>query len=180
MYGIQSKTLPTASILILLLIAPLAMPAIFASPIAVTTDKSNYAAGDNLSVSGTTTAIALISIQVFDPSNVRKAVSQAVSDADGIYSASNIYKFSSKDTGGTWKVSVYDASSAETAEATFTVAITTDLTAPTLTLSIAPDKTLYGKETVTITVTADEALASTSISVTQAGAARTATQHDGR
>jgi hypothetical protein len=157
----------------ILLLASLAMivPAALAAPITIAPDKDAYAPGEALNVSGTATPNSWVTIQLFDPDNVRVAIAQTQADSTGAWSATGVYVFAETDKQGTWTVKAYDSSTGETAEATFTFpAVPADTIPPTLTVSVTPEKTLYGIETITIVVTADEDLASCSITVTQKGA----------
>jgi hypothetical protein len=160
-----------ATILILASLATV-VPAALAAPITVQTDKDAYGPGESLNVSGTATANAWISIQLFNPDGNRVAIAQAGSD--GAWSATGIYTFAEDDPQGTWTVKAYDSATGETAETTFTFpAVPADTIPPTLTVSLVPTKDLYGVETITIVVQADEPLGSCSITVTQAGASPT-------
>lgn len=153
--------------LITLLIASLAMPLALANPITVSTDKDTYVAGEKLSVTGTATPNAYISVQVFDPNDVRKAVAQTQADEDGAYSASEIYTFTETSVAGVWTVTAYDSAADESASATFIVG---ELILESITISIAPDKAVYEAEEITITVSGDAPMADVTIKVTQAGA----------
>jgi hypothetical protein len=167
----QKTTLPIFFAAVLLLAVLAVVPAALAAPITVATDKDAYAPGESLNVSGTATANAWISIQVFDPDGKRKAIAQTQAAADGSWSKTAVYTFAEDDPQGTWTVKAYDSSTGELEETTFTFpAVPADVIPPTLTVSVTPDKTLYGIETITIVVTADEDLDSCSITVTQKGA----------
>jgi hypothetical protein len=162
-----------ATILILASLATV-VPAALAAPITVQTDKDAYGPGESLNVSGTATANAWISIQLFNPDGNRVAIAQAQAGSDGAWSATGIYTFAEDDPQGTWTVKAYDSATGETAETTFTFpAVPADTIPPTLTVSLVPTKDLYGVETITIVVQADEPLGSCSITVTQAGASPT-------
>jgi len=166
----MQKTFPIFFVAAILVLACLATPAL-AAPITVQPDKDAYSPGESLGVSGTATANAWISIQVFNPDGKRVAIAQAQADETGAWSATGIYTFAEDDPQGTWTVKAYDSATGETAEATFTFpAVPADTIPPTLTVSIVPAKDIYGVETITIVVQADEALGSCSITVTQAGA----------
>jgi hypothetical protein len=93
-------------------------------------------------------------------------------DDTGLFSVSSVYTIVSSDVSGTWKVTAYDSSAGRTAEYTFTATAAPDTMAPTLTVSIVPDKANYGLETITITVSADEVLTACVIHVTQQGASQ--------
>jgi len=168
----QKTTLPTFFAAVLLLAVLAVVPAALAAPITVATDKDAYAPGESLNVSGTATANAWVTIQLFNPDGDRIAIAQTQADADGNWSKTGVYTFAEDDPQGTWTVKAFDSSTSEIEETTFTFpAVPADTVPPTLTVSVTPDKDLYGIETITIVVTADEDLDSCSITVTQEGAA---------
>jgi polyhydroxyalkanoate synthesis regulator phasin len=144
--------------------------AAFAAPISVATDKDSYNSGELVSVSGVATADAYVTVQLINPDGMRKAISQTQADETGTFIAVNIYRFTTADVSGTWTVTAYDSATEETAEYSFHVSAAPDTTPPTLTIMIAPAKASYGIETITITVSANEALSECTIQVTQEGA----------
>ena len=79
----------------------------------------NYNIGDSVSISGTATPNALISIKLLDPNNATKVESEVQVASDGNYSIGAIYILKVTDEPGTWRVNVFDLSSNETAEAIF-------------------------------------------------------------
>ena len=158
----HKKTL-TLFFTVLLVLATLAILPALASPITVATEKDEYKAGDSLTVSGTATPNALVSIQLFDPNGKRKAIAQATSNIKGVWLATNIYTFSTTDKDGTWTIKAYEKGWVETT-------IKVDITPPTLTISVEPNKTVYKEETMEITVVSNENLSSVTITITQAGA----------
>jgi hypothetical protein len=56
-----------------LLLASLTITA-FAAPVSVMTDKDSYNSGEAISVSGTAASNAYVSIQLYDPNDMRKAI----------------------------------------------------------------------------------------------------------
>ena len=169
MYQATPKTTLPIFLVLALLIAPLAVAVTFAAP-TVSVAKSDYKPGETLSASGTATANALVSLQVFDPNGKRKAIAQAKADAGGAWSADNIYVFTDADATGTWTLKAFEGG--VSAEASFTLSAlpVADTTPPTLTVKVQPVKTMYKAETITILVMGDEDLGKASITVTQAGA----------
>ncbi len=162
------KTTPLFFALILLT-AVLAILPVFATPITVTPEKTQYKAGESLTVSGTATPNTDITIQLFDPANRRIAIAQATANSEGAYTATNIYTFSGVDPSGTWTVKVYDPAANEWAEATLSLIV--DVTPPALTITVEPVKPSYKNETITIIVTSDEELKEApTVTVTQTGA----------
>jgi len=162
------KTTPLFFALILLT-AVLAVIPVFATPITVTPEKTEYKAGESLTVSGTATPNTDVTIQLFDPANRRIAIAQATANSEGAYTATNIYTFSGVDPSGTWTVKAYDPAADEWAEATLSLIV--DVTPPTLTITVEPVKATYKNETITIIVTSDEELKETpTVTVTQTGA----------
>jgi hypothetical protein len=167
------QTIPKTPLLfftvVTLLVASLSMAA-FAAPISVVADKESYNSGELVSVSGVATLDAYVTVQLINPDGMRKAISQTQADGTGTFIAVNVYRFTTADVSGTWKVTAYDSATEETAEYSFYVSAAPDTTAPTLTIMIAPAKGSYGIETITITVSADEPLSECTIQVTQEGA----------
>jgi len=162
------KTTPLFFALILLT-AVLAVIPVFATPITVTPEKTEYKAGESLTVSGTATPNTDVTIQLFDPANRRIAIAQATANSEGAYTAANIYTFSGVDPSGTWTVKAYDPAADEWAEATLNLIV--DVTPPTLTITVEPVKATYKNETITIIVTSDEELKEApTVTVTQTGA----------
>jgi len=158
--------------LIAILAASLLVPAVFANPITISTQKPSYGPGEQLAVMGTASANAQISIQVWDPSGARKVVAQTQADAQGAYNATGIYTFSNASMIGIWKVIAYDGLNREfSSPATFTVGAVSSLT---LTITRSPQKDVYGVETINITVTANKVLSTCMINVTQKSGAAVA------
>jgi len=91
------------SMLILLALMPV-IPAVLAATISITTDKSSYAVGDALVVSGTATPVEVgqdVSIIIYGPSGDIRALDQATPAADGTFSKT-VMVFSDTDVSGTW------------------------------------------------------------------------------
>ena len=163
------KILTPLFFVLILLTAALAVLPVFAAPITITPAKTEYKSGETLNVTGVATPNTDITIQLFDSTGKRVAITQVTADAEGAYSAANLWIFTKDDPSGTWTVKAYDAAAAEWAEATFTV--TVDVTAPTLTITIEPTKAVYKEETITIVVSSNEELKTApTVTVTQAGA----------
>ena len=155
--------------LITLLVASLAIPMVFASPITASTDQETYLAGDSLSVTGTATASAQVSIQIFDPSDIRKGVAQVEADDAGAFSASNIYTFTDTSDAGDWTVKAYDSIAGDTASVSIAVGHSALTSA---TIAIVPDKPIYSAEAITITISGNVPMSNVDIHVTQAGASQ--------
>ena len=163
------KTITPLFFVLILLTAALTVLPVFATPITVTPAKTEYKSGETLNVTGVATPNTDVTIQLFDSTGKRVAITQVTADAEGAYSAANLWIFTKDDPSGTWTVKAYDAAAAEWAEATFTV--TVDVTAPTLTITIEPTKAVYKEETITIVVSSNEELKTApTVTVTQAGA----------
>jgi membrane-bound inhibitor of C-type lysozyme len=128
MQTITKQTPLSFFVALMLLAAALAVPLAFAAP-TVSTDKASYSPGDALSVSGTATADAIVSIQVFDPDGTRVAIAQATAGTDGAYSAT-VYTFKTADSAGTWTVKAYQGGVTAETTVTFT---TEAVTPPTVT-----------------------------------------------
>ena len=75
---------------------------------------SIYNIGDSISISGTATPHASVSIKILDPSNTTKVESEVQVASNGNYWISSIYTLKVIDLPGTWRVIVYDLSSNET------------------------------------------------------------------
>jgi hypothetical protein len=155
--------------LITLLVASLAVPMVFANPITVSPNQETYATGEKLSVTGTATPNAQVSIQIKDPSDIRKGVAQTQADDTGAYSASDVFTFVATSAAGAWTVTAYDSTAGDTASAILTVGA---LKLTSATVSIVPDKTIYGAEAITITISGNTPMSSVSIVVTQSGASQ--------
>jgi hypothetical protein len=168
MYNIQKSPILFFT-LITLLVATLAIPMAFASPIDVSTDQDSYVVGEQLSVTGAATPNAQVSIQVFDPNDIRRGVAQTTADEAGVFQASNIFTFSAIQETGAWTVTVYDAVADETASATVTLGA---LSLSSATIVIVPSKAVYGAEAITITVSGNTPMSAVAISVTQTGASQ--------
>ncbi len=109
----------------------------------VSTDKDAYAPGESLNVSGTATANAWVTIQIFDPDGNRVAIAQTQADADGNWSKTGVYVFSEDSPEGAWTVKAYDASARLMEEVTFTfpaVSTPTPTTTTTTTTTPTPSK----------------------------------------
>jgi peptidoglycan hydrolase CwlO-like protein len=94
-----------------------------ANSLSVKMNKSppTYNIGDSISISGTATPNASVSIKILDPNNTIKVESEVNVASNGNYSVSNVYTLKVTDVAGTWRVNVSDLSSHETAEAVFNV-----------------------------------------------------------
>jgi len=114
----RNAFLVVLAILMMLLVTP---SIVSANSLSVETDKDAYNIGDSISISGTATPNASISIKLFDPSNVTKAENETQVTSNGNYSIEDIYVLKVTDEPSTWRVSVRDLSSNETAGATFEV-----------------------------------------------------------
>ena len=82
---------------------------------------STYNLGDSISISGTATPNASVSIKILDPSNTTKVESEVQVASDGNYWVSYIYTLKVTDLPGTWRVNVLDLSSNEKNETTYEV-----------------------------------------------------------
>jgi len=116
--GARNASLVLLEILIVLSATP-AMAS--AESLSVKTDKDTYNIGDSVSISGTATPNASVSIKLRDPSNATKVESEAQVAFDGSYSMESIYILKAIDEPGMWRVNVCDLSSNETVEAIFEV-----------------------------------------------------------
>lgn len=132
MYTLQKIT-PIFFVLMLTLAALAVIPLASASPITVNAEKDSYDAGETLNVSGVASPGALVSIQLFDPDNVRKAIAQAEANSTtGEYSIIGLYTFDVADKSGTWTIKAYDSVTGEWAEDTVTLGVVTPPTVKTL------------------------------------------------
>lgn len=122
MYTLQ-KTTPIFFVLMLTLAALAVIPLASASPITVKPEKDSYNAGETLNVSGTASAGASVSIQLFNPDGKRIAIAQAEADTTGKYSAKGVYTFGVGDKSGTWTVKAYDPVTGEWAEYKLTLGV---------------------------------------------------------
>jgi len=133
----------------------LLLPQALAVTVSVAPAKPTYLIGESLTVSGSVSPVTAgyaVSIQLFDPNGLRKAVAQITPAADGTFTATNIYTFSAQDPAGTWRVRAsYQGVSSE---ATFT--LISDTTPPTI-VSITLDKSVVkGGAPITVTVEATD------------------------
>jgi hypothetical protein len=94
-----------------------------ANSLTVEMNKSppTYNIGESISISGTATPNASVSIKIFDPSNITKVESESQAAPDGNYTMETIYTLELLDKPGTWKLNVYDSSTNETVETPFEV-----------------------------------------------------------
>lgn len=164
MYTLSVKRKYAIFFLASLILISTTLSASSASPITVTPDKLLYNVGDSISVTGTATPNAYVTIQLYDAQNLRKAVAQTQTTSEGIYIKTNLYTFTGKDKPGDWKVTVYDSVRHESSEAIFTLSLPAP---PVLTLTITPEKAEYKAESIIITVAADQQIKDVKIYVTQ-------------
>ncbi len=157
-------TIPICLLLIILLSI---IPVTLASPVTVTTDKTLYKIGDSISVTGSATPNAYITIQLFDPQGLRAAIGQTQASTEGSYSKLGIYRFTGTDTPGEWRIFVLDATRQESSETIFTLAAPIPVT---LDLTITPNKSIYKSEPIVITITADQPIKNVLMHVSQVGA----------
>jgi len=170
-----SPLLTTLILLTAVIATAMSIPLAFAAP-TVATDKPTYLPGEAVSVNGTATPNSIISIQLFNPDGLRVAIAQAKADANGAYSKANVYTFKETDITGIWTVKTYQGGIS--AEVTITLEgaapPVVDTTAPKLTISINPSKTLYKAERIRIEVAGNEELSAVTIDVTQKDASAAA------
>jgi uncharacterized cupredoxin-like copper-binding protein len=95
------------------------LPGAMAASLTVTTDKEHYTPGNTLQVMGQGKPGGMVSIQIFDPSGMRKAIAQAQVAASGSYTVAKVLLFTGDDKKGTWTVQAYQ--SGEHTVATFTL-----------------------------------------------------------
>ncbi|RLG91596.1 MAG: hypothetical protein DRO36_03930 [Candidatus Hecatellales archaeon] len=158
----KTKKLLATLIILTFLTVNLTFPSIisYASP-TIKTEKSVYGGGETLNISGTATPNTDITIQLFDPAGRRKAIAQASVNSEGLWSKTNIYTFTREDLSGRWIVKVYDTVLEKWAETPFIV----DVTPPKITITLKPEKKVYGNETVTILVDSNEKICKTTVTV---------------
>jgi hypothetical protein len=97
--------------------------AVSANSLSVEVNKSppTYNIGDSISITGTATPNASVSVKVLDPNNTTKVESEVQVASQGNYSVSDVYTLNVTDPAGMWRVDVLDLSSNETADAVFDV-----------------------------------------------------------
>jgi len=145
----------------LLALALAVSPALGSPALSVVPGKASYQAGETLSVSGSGAAAnKAVSIQLYNPSNVRIAIAQGTSSADGTYSISNIYTFAATDALGTYKVKAYCAG--EWAEATFSLVVA-DTEAPVIVSATLSKSVVKGGASIVVTVQATDNVGVTSV-----------------
>jgi len=169
MHKIDRHNVLILTIFFILLVSTFAAatPLAAAAP-TIMASKPSYTIGETITVSGTADRYSLISIQVFDTNGVRKAIAQATADSQGRYSSDTIYKVAAGDPEGTWTVKAYQGGIAATA--TFDV-VGLDVTPPTLSISVMPEKKIYKDENIHIALFADEDLERPTVEVAQKGTA---------
>jgi hypothetical protein len=110
-------------LLAILILLSNTLVAVSANSLSVKMNKSppTYNIGDSISISGTATPNASVSIKILDPNNTTKVESKVQVASDGNYSVSDVYTLNVTDMAGTWRVNVLDLSSNETANTVFDV-----------------------------------------------------------
>jgi hypothetical protein len=117
---VRNSFLTSLAILIMLVATP-AIASVNSLTVKMNKSPATYNIGDSISISGTATPNASVSIKILDPSNTTKVESEGLVASDGNYSMEAIYTLKITDEPGTWKVNVYESSTNETAETTFEV-----------------------------------------------------------
>jgi hypothetical protein len=117
---VRNSSVTVLAIIIMLVTTPATA---LANSLKVEMNKSpaTYNLGESISISGTATPDASVSIKILDPSNVTKVESDGQVASDGNYTMETIYTLELLDEPGTWKLNVYDLSTNETVETTFEV-----------------------------------------------------------
>jgi len=117
---VRNSSLTLLAILTMLVAAP-AIASANSLTVEVNKSPPTYNIGDSISISGTATPNASVSIKLLNPSNTTKVESEGQVASDGNYSIGAIYTLKIIDEPGMWKVNVYDSSANITAETTFEV-----------------------------------------------------------
>ncbi len=164
----KSSSTLLAIVLFSMLALAVITPAAIAQATAVSTDKTSYQQGQTVTISGTATPNAYVSLQVTDPKGTNILLVTEKADSTGAYTRT--FKLATNAATGTYTISASQGGVIKTA--TFTVtALAADTTPPTLTITLTPVKAEYGAETITIEITANEDLkAAPTVTVTQSGA----------
>ena len=81
----------------------------YAVELTVNPEKSEYRANESLSLSGTGFPLSWITLQLFDSQDNRRAIAQTRVGEDGKWKISDMYRFTSEDRPGTWKVMAYQS-----------------------------------------------------------------------
>jgi len=161
--------------LILLIGATIAITS--ASPLTVNTNKPTYNPGESITVTGTATAAADVTIQIYNPLGSMIAIDYFTAGADGSYSKS--FAIPSTIPTGAWSYGTYTVrafSGGEAINATFTLQAAADTTAPVISsVTPAADSTVTtARPTITVSYSDNVAINTTSAKLTVDGADVTA------
>ena len=166
--GLKISFLKVTSLIfaILLSISPILVEIPFATAsFEITTDKDTYTPGDYMTLTGSgATPNSPITLQLYDPDNNRVKIDQVTAGADGTFTITNFYHFTSSSTPGTYTIKAYEATLKIWATATVTLTIP-DTTPPTIT-DVSPGNTtitLGSTITITVTVTDDTGVESVTL-----------------
>jgi hypothetical protein len=143
-----------------------------ASPLTISINKSNYNLGETIIVTGTATANADVTIQLFNPLNTLVDMTYFKSGADGSYSRS--FVIPSTIPMGSWLYGTYTVSAfsiSETVNVTFTLQAVADTTPPVIsTVTPAAGSTVItARPTITVSYSDNVAINTTSAKLTVDG-----------
>jgi len=113
--------------LLSLLVLTMVIVPLAAAALTVTADKAEYVPDDTLVVSGTATPSSAVTIRVYDPADVPRALAQVSTDSDGAYSVTVLVWPSTATTTfpfGTYRISVIDAGNGDSTETTVEFGVT--------------------------------------------------------
>lgn len=133
----------------------------YSSTIIIETSKQYYKIDDLLLVSGVASPYSSLTIQLINPKGERTAVAQVEADSRGWWGPVNIYRFSARDVEGEWVIKVYH-------EGWFNKTVFLDLSPPTISVLLNPEKKVYKDEVLTIIISGNERLGKVVVNVTQA------------